>query len=168
MRILLSASVLACVATAGTAAVASSAPTAAALPRCHTAGLAGHLGSVSAGAGQRDVRLTLRNTTSHTCRTQGWVGMQLVGRHGRHVRTNAVRVSPPSSRVVLHPGQRARTTLRWTALPSPGEPQSGACEPTARRLRVTPPDETATLSVRWRGGPVCGFGRIEVRPLRHA
>ena len=47
------------------------------LPRCHTSGLSASLGRIDAGAGQRDVRLTLRNRSGHSCRTQGWIGMQL-------------------------------------------------------------------------------------------
>ena len=37
----------------------------------------------------------------------------------------------------------------------------------AQHVRITPPDEFTSLRIRWRGGPVCEQGRIEVRPLRH-
>ena len=73
----------------------------------------------------------------------------------------------PSHRVVLAPGERAATKRRWGAIPGPGEPQTGACEPTAQHLRVTPPDETSSLRLRWKGVPACQSGRIEVTPLRH-
>jgi hypothetical protein len=155
-------------ASAAPAAPAASTTTAApaALRRCHTGGLSASLGRVDAGAGQRDVRLTLRNRSGHRCRTQGWVGMQL-RRNGHDVRTNVVRVQGPSHRVVLDAGERAVTTLHWTVVPSPSEPHAGACEPTARRVLITPPDEVSALRIRWTGGPVCQRGRIDVRPLRH-
>lgn len=139
---------------------------AAALPRCHTGGVAAHLGRVDAGAGQRFERLTLRNRSGHSCRTQGWVGMQLLHHRGRHVRTNVVRVGGPSHRIVLLPGQRARATLRWGAVPGPGDRQAIRCQPVASHVLITPPDETTSLRLRWKGGPVCERGRIEVTPLR--
>jgi hypothetical protein len=154
---------IASAAAAGTAV----APAVAATPRCHTNELSASLGRVDAGAGQRFARLTLRNRASHTCRTQGWVGLQLVRNHGQQVPTRDVRVQGPSHRVVLAPGERASTKLRWGAIPGLGEPQTGACEPTAQHLRVTPPDETASLRLRWKNGPACQSGRIEVTPLRH-
>jgi Protein of unknown function (DUF4232) len=156
-------------AVAGAAAVAAApAPSAAsaALPRCHSGGLSASLGRFDAGAGQRDVRLTLRNRSGHTCRTQGWVGMQL-RRGGHDVRTNVVREQGPSHRVVLRAGERAVATLHWTVVPAPSEPQSGACEPTARHVLITPPDEVGSLRIRWTGGPVCQRGRIDATPLRH-
>jgi hypothetical protein len=139
----------------------------AALPRCHTGGLSAAFGRVDSGAGQRYVRLRLRNRSGHACRTQGWVGMQLVRRHGRNVPTQVVRTQAPSHRVVLRAGERAVATLHWTVIPGAGEPQSGACEPTARRVRITPPDETTSLRIRWPDGVVCQSGRIDVTPLRH-
>jgi uncharacterized protein DUF4232 len=69
------------IATAAAATTAS--PAVAAPPRCHTNELSASLGRVDAGAGQRFTRLTLRNRASHTCRTQGWVGLQLVRDHGQ-------------------------------------------------------------------------------------
>jgi hypothetical protein len=153
-------------AVAGATALAAAPGASAALPRCHTGGLAASLGRVDAGAGQRDVRLTLRNRSGHTCRTQGWVGMQL-RRGGHDVRTNVVREQGPSHRVVLRAGERAISSLHWTVIPAPSEPQSGACEPTARRVLITPPDEVSSLRIRWKGGPVCQRGRIDVTPLRH-
>jgi hypothetical protein len=140
----------------------------AATPRCHTSGLSATLGRVDAGAGQRFVRLALRNRSGHACHTRGWVGMQLVRNHGHAVPTQVVRIQPPSRRVVLAPGERAVATLHWTVIPGAGEPQQSACEPTAQHVRVTPPDETTFLRLRWRGGPVCQSGRIDVTPLRHA
>jgi Domain of unknown function (DUF4232) len=136
------------------------------LPRCHTSGLSASLGRIDAGAGQRFVRLTLRNRSAHTCRTQGWIGMQL-RRNGANVRTNVIRAQGPSHRVVLHAGDRATTTLHWTVVPAPSEPQSGACEPNPRHVLITPPDETTSLRIRWPGGSVCQRGRIDVTPLRH-
>jgi hypothetical protein len=164
---------LAATATAAAAAIAvvpataasSHRAAAAVLPRCHTSGLAVHLGRIDAGAGQRDERVTLRNTTGHACRTQGWVGMQL-RRNGHDVATNVVRIDGPSHRVVLQPGQHARALLHWAAIPV-GTETGPQCEPNPLRVRITPPDETAFVVKHWGGGPVCGHGEIDVKPLGH-
>src|SRR5262249_20122507 len=109
---------------------------------------------------------TLRNTSSHTCRTQGWVGMQLIHHHGRNVPTDVIRSGGPSHRVTLAPGERAVTTLHWAAIPADDEPGTH-CEPTAQHVRIAPPDETHTTRIKWKGGAVCQHGRIDVNPLRH-
>jgi hypothetical protein len=139
------------------------------LPRCHTGDLAGTLKRGSPGAGQRYATLLLRNRSTHRCRVYGYIGAQLLGAGGRPLPTTVVRDRTRTPRrVVLAPGRRAQALLHWAAIPGPGEPQSGPCEPTARRIEITPPDETTHLILRWRFGPVCEHGRIDVRPLTAA
>jgi hypothetical protein len=128
-----------------------------AAPRCHTAGLSGRLGRVDAGAGSRFVPLVLRNTSSHTCTLRGYIGGRLEG-----LETHVVRVGgTPVSTVTVRPGKAAVSDIRWSAIPA----DTTGC-PTPTTFAVTPPDETAQLRVKWRGGEVCGGGRIDVRPLR--
>jgi hypothetical protein len=67
--------------------------------------------------------------------------------------------------VTLRPGQHGAAGWHWGAAPGPGEPVTGACEPLARSLRITAPDETRTLRVGWRLDRVCEHGRIEERPF---
>src|SRR5207249_3912096 len=139
------------------------------VPRCHTRDLAAALKRGSPGAGQRYATLRLRNRSGHRCTVFGYIGAQLVGAHRRPLPTNVVRDRTRTPRrVTLAPGHSAATLLHWGAIPGPGEPQRGQCEPTPRRIRITPPDETTQLTVRWRYGPVCQHGRIDVRPLARA
>jgi hypothetical protein len=63
--------------------------------------------------------------------------------------------------VVLQPGGSATSQLHWSAVPGPGDAQTGSCQPPATTLRVIPPDETDALSVAWDEGPVCSGGRID-------
>jgi hypothetical protein len=138
-------------------------------PRCHTADLAATLRRGSPGAGQRYATLVLRNRSAHRCTVFGYVGAQLVGVSGRPLPTRIVRDrTRVPRRVTLAPGRRATALLHWAAIPGPGEPQRAPCEPTPRAIRITPPDETTQLTLRWRFGVVCERGRIEVRPLRRA
>lgn len=138
----------------------------AAAPRCHTADLSARVGDVDPGAGQRMATLTLTNHSGHTCRTQGWVGLQLADRRGRAIPTSTDRVGGPAPRVRLRPGQRAVATLQWTVIASGDEPADGPCQRTPTDLLVIPPDETTQTAARWRQGPVCAEGRFEVGPLR--
>ncbi len=136
--------------------VAAPASARSSLARCHTAGLAGHLGRIDAGAGSRFAPLVLVNTSSRSCTLRGYVGGRLAG-----IKTRVVRVSGvPVTTVTLRPGGAAVSDLRWSAIPS----NTSGC-PTPSRFDVTPPDETTQLTVTWRGGPVCG-GEIDVRALR--
>jgi uncharacterized protein DUF4232 len=149
----------------------SLAPAAHAAPpaRCATGSLSVELRPGSPGAGQRYATILLVNRSRATCRTAGYVGLGLLGRHGRKLPTNAVRDRSRAIRaVVLRPGQRAAADLHWGAIAGAGEPAAGPCQPSPLRLQVTPPDERTPLLVPWRFGPVCQQGRIEVRPLRRA
>lgn len=137
-------------------------------PRCRTSDLEGHFGRVDAGAGQRSATLILRNVSEVTCQVKGYVGAQLIRPSGAKVPTTIVRDhSATPHQVILDPGAKAGSVVRWGAIASGSESTSGPCEPTASTLRVTPPDETTQLSVKWKGGPVCGNGRISVKPLVH-
>jgi hypothetical protein len=67
--------------------------------------------------------------------------------------------------VTLAPGQAAGATARFSPdVPGPGEPRlaSGQCEPTAYRLRVSPPGGgTATAAVQ-QPTPVCEHGTMQL------
>jgi uncharacterized protein DUF4232 len=150
--------------TAAVVAGCASSSAAATPARCHTGGLTVTLGRVDAGAGQRYAHLYLRNTTGRTCRTQGWPGLQLVRSSGAALPTRNTRAHTlPSRRVILAPRRRAVSVLHWTAIPvsGTGDAPSGACQPTPARLKVIPPDERHSRSVRWPDGPVCGGGAID-------
>jgi hypothetical protein len=137
--------------------------------RCHTGDLDARLRAGHPGAGQRYATLRLTNRGSAPCTVRGYAGAQLVRADGRRVPTWIVRDhSRPPRTVTLRPGESASARWHWGAVPGPGEPTDGPCQPTARTVLITPPDETRPLRKRWRLGPVCRHGRIEARPFRRA
>ncbi|MEU6269341.1 DUF4232 domain-containing protein [Saccharopolyspora shandongensis] len=130
--------------------------------RCHTSMLTGTVEGAEAGAGQRYADLVLRNSSNETCTLYGYGGMQLVDASGQAVPTKMERTpNPGPGLITLAPGESARATLHWTAVPHEGEPMEGPCQPTPARAQVIPPDETDALSVTWNVGAVCGFGEID-------
>jgi Domain of unknown function (DUF4232) len=134
------------------------APAGAAVPRCHTADLAGHLGHVTGGAGSRFAPLVLENASAHPCSVRGYVGGTFRG----HA-TKVVRVpGTPVTTVLLRPGRSAVADTRWSAIP---RGSSTGC-PTPSTLLVTPPDETTRSTVKWTGGMVCGGYELDVKALR--
>jgi hypothetical protein len=120
---------------------------------------------VSAGAGQRYVRLILTNTGS-ACHTIGYEGLQLLGPGGQRVPTSVVRdTSRPATSVSVPPGGQTSSRLHWGAFAAADEPQSAPCEPTAQEVEVTPPNEFQFVVAPWAAGPVCEHGRIDATPL---
>jgi hypothetical protein len=129
--------------------------------RCHTPHLAGRVRLLEAAAGNRYATLILTNRSDETCRTFGYVGMQLTGPGGDELPTRVIREPEPAPhRVVLRPGQSAYTHIHWTVVPGAGEPAAGPCAPRPTRLLVIPPDERTQLAAGWSGGAVCERGRI--------
>jgi hypothetical protein len=152
---------------AALAAVPAAAP-AASTPRCHTADLSAKVGAVSPGAGQRNANLTLTNRSRHACRTQGYVGLQLVSVWGEKIPTSTVRTGGPAPLVRLAPGAKAVASLQWGVIAGGNEPVNGPCEHNPPELLVTPPNETRQITTTWTQGPVCQRGRFQVGPLRKA
>jgi hypothetical protein len=148
------------------AAAPGASSTVAAAGRCHTSGLAASLVREPAAAGQRYAALRLTNRGPRACTIFGYAGAQLLGRGGRRVPTRIMRDhSRAAHRVLLRPGQHAAALWHWGAIPGPGEPMRGPCEPLARVVLITPPDETSQLRRSWRFGRVCEHGSIEERPF---
>jgi hypothetical protein len=127
----------------------------------------------SAGAGSISYALRLRNRSGQACLVSGLAGLQLLGRTGRPLPTHvepAFRGGPTAVRVVLRPGARAKATARFSPdVPGIGEPVDRPCEPTAYRVRVTPPSGGGTLAAPVRPPtPVCEHGRIALSALAAA
>lgn len=135
--------------------------------RCHTGQLSGRIHMMGAAAGNRYGALVLTNTSGASCRTFGFVGLQLAGPTGTKLPTTVVRETTPGPQgVILRPGQSAWTRLHWGVVPGQGESTTGPCEPEPSRLLVIPPDERTQLSARWPAGSVCEHGKIFVTALR--
>ncbi len=134
-------------------------------PRCQTADLAARLVPGNPAAGQRYATLRLTNVGAGACHLRGYPGAQLL-RAGVRLPTDIVRNPGAVKRVRLARGDRAVSLWHWTVVPDRLEPTAAACEPTAKRIRITPPNASKALKIRWRLGTVCGHGRIDVDPVR--
>lgn len=127
----------------------------------------------SAGAGNIVYALRLRNTSRRTCFVSGLAGLRLLGKTGRALPTKvdpAFRGGLTAVRLVLRPGNRAKATARFTPdIPGPGEPTDRQCEPTAHKVRVTPPPGGGTLiALISPPTPICVHGHISLSALSAA
>jgi len=135
---------------------------AASTPLCRAGDLAGAIIDVQGAAGSQFGRLVLVNTSSRTCHTKGYIGGQFVGTDGHNITTHVTRDSSTTPRTIqIKSGAAAALQLRWSLVPSGSAP----CK-TARWLRVTPPDNTATLRVYF-GSTPCR-GDLQVRAITDA
>jgi hypothetical protein len=94
----------------------------------------------SAGAGNIEYRVLLRNASTATCTVSGHVGLRLRGAQGQKLPTHVTAVPPGSLGVLvtLAPGRSAAATVRFSPdVPGPGETAIGPCEKTAHSVRVT-------------------------------
>ncbi len=145
-------------------------------PPCVAAQLAGSFRVVpgSAGAGNIVYALHLRNRSTRTCFVSGLPGLRLLAKTGRALPTHvtpAFRPGLTAVRVVLRPGGVARADARFSPdVPGPGEPATAKqCEPTAYRVRVTPPPGGGTLIAPISPPtPVCVHGALSLRALSPA
>jgi hypothetical protein len=127
----------------------------------------------SAAAGSISYALRLTNRSRLTCFVYGRPGLRLLGRTGRPLPTKVVpaRPRPTAVRVILNPTRRAQATARFSPdVPGPGEPVSGRqCEPTAHKVRVTPPSGGGTLVAPiLPPTPVCEHGTVFLSTLSRA
>lgn len=130
--------------------------------RCHTADLAGRLRGLDSGAGNRYAVIVLTNRSTRTCRIYGYGGIGLLDANRRPVPTRQVRDPAALPRLItLRPGASAYSRLHWGAVPATGDNQTGPCQPQARYLLVTPPDETRSITVGWPFDLVCQRGRVD-------
>jgi hypothetical protein len=143
---------------------------------CVAAQLSGSFSVIpgSAGAGNIVYRLRLQNRSAQPCFVSGLAGLRLLGKSGRSLPTHvrpAFRPGLTAVRVVLRPGRAAKADARFSPdVPGPGEPQtSGACEPKAYRVRITPPPGGGTLAGRVRPPTsVCEHGGMSLTVLSRA
>jgi Domain of unknown function (DUF4232) len=96
----------------------------------------------SAGAGHISYELTLTNASKATCYVSGIPPMQLLDASGNPLPTHAAAANPGqalAARIVLAPGDSAYAQARFSPdVPGVGEQQTGACEPKASKMRVSP------------------------------
>ena len=103
--------------------------------------------------GHGEIGFGLRNTSTGSCRTYGYPGIQFLDRQGRplptipHHTTNDFFGSTPAAPVVIAAGGSASFRLDV----GHGVATSNGCA-TAYGLQVIPPDDTHTLRVTIPGG----------------
>lgn len=128
------------------------------LPRCRTADLRVNIEALPETSTQGHVNLILTNTSTHDCRTGGYVGLQLINPGGGPVTTSVVRQGTPKT-ITLTPRGDATAELFFA---TGGDDTT--C-PEVTQIRVIPPNETAPLTAQWNGSNICGNGRISTHPL---
>jgi hypothetical protein len=114
------------------------------------------LGSNGA-AGTIVLGFALKNTSSTTCHTYGWPGVEFLSSSGKALPTHATRTtgdvvgSTPAGELTLSPGESASFRM----VTSDMGPGGGSC-PTASALQIYAPDDTATMKVALNGVAACG------------
>jgi len=120
--------------------------TASGTPPCRAADLALSFVGQQGGMGHGEIGFALRNTSSTSCRTYGYPGIQFLDQHGGplpaipHHTTNDFFGRTPAVPLVLAPGESASFRLDV----GHGVATSNGCA-TAYALQVIPPNDTATL-----------------------
>jgi hypothetical protein len=107
---------------------------------CTGAQLSGSFSAVpgSGAAGQIAYALTLTNTSGVACTLSGLPVATLLNASGSSLPTK-VTGSPHAPLLNLEPGDAAKATARFSpSVPGTGDSQSGACQPKAYTLQVTP------------------------------
>ncbi len=131
--------------------------------RCTTSDLWAVFQPLGAAAGNLYGKIVLTNHSEASCTVYGYGGIALFASSGKAVPSHQVRNSSVAPvKITLRPGDHAYSRLHWSDVPGEGENStSSACEPTASKLQVIPPDETRALDAHWPGSPACEHGRIE-------
>ncbi|KRE95700.1 hypothetical protein ASG76_08790 [Nocardioides sp. Soil774] len=143
--------------------VAAAPARSASVPECRNADLHADYRPRDAAAGHRYGVVRLRNTSDRSCVVQGYGGLSYVGGgDGTQVGAAADREVRPVRRVVLAPGDRARSTVAETSAAS--YPRS-VCRPTpVDGFRVYAPDATRSQLVVH---PTTGCRNAAVHLLSH-
>lgn len=126
----------------------------------------------SAGAGNIEYHLVLRNVSRAECTVSGHPGLRLRAAGGSSLPTHVTGVPPGVTAVLvsLKPGATATTTLRFSPdVPGPGEQTAGPCEKTAHSVRVSlsSPASGSLLGPIQPPTAVCEHGSMTETNLQH-
>ena len=124
----------------------------------------------SAGAGQIEYALTLTNTFQGACYVRGIPKATLLGVSGAAVPTHVTAAGGGGpTRVVLEPGASAVAHARFSPdVPGQGDSQSGACQPQAHTLQVSPNGGGVTDAAVRPATSVCEQGTLNFETLGYA
>jgi hypothetical protein len=145
------------------------ATTAAGPARCRAADLSATFAVVpgSAGAGSVSYRLRLENRSSRPCTVGPRPRLQLLGADGSDLPTRVAEEPPGAagSRLIRVGGAAEIDARLSPGVPGRGEPATGRCEPTARRLRIFPGGGGSLTAAVDPPTPVCEHGTLRLRPV---
>lgn len=145
--------------------------TAAASSACSGAQLSGTFAEVpgSEGAGQIAYALTLTNKSAQPCFVSGLPQVQLLDVNGSALPTHVVPAQPgtaTAARISIAPGASAVANARFSPdVPGQGDAGSGACQPTAHTLLVTPNGGGTLNAPIIPPTSVCEQGRLDFQLL---
>jgi hypothetical protein len=124
----------------------------------------------SAGAGQIEYALTLANTSQTACYVRGVPKATLLGVSAAALPTHVTAAGGGGpTRVVLEPGASAVAHARFSPdVPGPGDSQSGACQPQAHTLQVSPNGGGVTDAAVRPATSVCEQGTLNFETLGYA
>jgi hypothetical protein len=126
----------------------------------------------SAGAGNIEYRLVLRNVSHTACTVSGHPALRLRAAGGANLPTHVMGVPLGVTAVLvsLKPGAIATTTLRFSPdVPGPGEQTAGPCEKTAHSVRVSlsSPGSGSLVGPIQPPTAVCEHGSMSETNLNH-
>jgi Protein of unknown function (DUF4232) len=124
----------------------------------------------SAGAGQIEYSLTLTNTSHDACYVRGIPRATLLGASAAALPTHVKAAGGGAPiRVVLQPGASAVAHARFSPdVPGQGDSQSGACQPQAHTLQVSPNGGGVTDAAIKPSTSVCEQGTLNFEELGYA
>lgn len=125
--------------------------------RCHTSDLLAVTRPLGVATGNSYAVIVVTNQSGEPCRMYGYGGMQLLDGNREPLPTDVQRQpTVPPMLITLPAGAHAYSRIHWGTVPD----GTTGCTSAASMMKVTPPDEHDTLSVRWPGGSICQQGKI--------
>ncbi|MDI6411916.1 DUF4232 domain-containing protein [Streptomyces albus] len=125
--------------------------------RCHTGDLDASFGPNHPGAGQKNFSVVLTNKSGEACDVRGYPGLAFVNSAGEEVSIDPDRAVGEVRSITLSPGESA-----WAPLSFANPQMTGVTTVTPTAAKITPPDERASLTAPWSGGPVTNTGKASV------
>jgi Protein of unknown function (DUF4232) len=123
----------------------------------------------SAGAGQIEYALTLKNGSNAPCSLRGVPKALLLGVSGAALPTHVTAAGGGATRLVLQPGASAVADARFSPdVAGTGDSQSGTCQPKAHTLQVTPNGGGVTDAAIKPATSVCEQGSLNFKAYGYA
>jgi hypothetical protein len=123
----------------------------------------------SAGAGQIEYALMVKNRSHTPCSLRGVPKALLLGVSGSALPTHVTSAGGGATRVVLQPGASAVADARFSPdVAGTGDSQSGTCQPKAHTLQVTPNGGGVTDAAIKPPTSVCEQGSLNFKAYDYA